>query len=91
MPTVIRATEALREGERLLVAEDSAWPTTACTPSNVQDVHTGALMMLDFGWAPAGDATHIALGWAIVIKSMWTAMPPLDANSFRAPRPSGGG
>ena len=41
MPTVIRATEALREGERLLVAEDSAWPTTACTPSNVQDLHDG--------------------------------------------------
>ena len=39
MPTVIRATEALREGERLLVAEDSAWPTTACTPSNVQNLH----------------------------------------------------
>ena len=41
MPKVIRATEALREGERLLVAEDSAWPTTACTPSNVQDLHDG--------------------------------------------------
>ena len=39
MPNVIRAAEALREGERLLVAEDSAWPTTACTPSNVQNLH----------------------------------------------------
>ena len=39
MPKVLRAVEALREGERLLVAEDSAWPTTACTPSHVQNLH----------------------------------------------------
>ena len=39
MPKVLRAVEALREGERLVVAEDSAWPTTACTPSHVQNLH----------------------------------------------------
>ena len=39
MPKVIRAAAALREGERLLVAEDSARPTTACIPSNVQKLH----------------------------------------------------
>ena len=40
MPKVLRAVEALREGERLAVAEDSAWPTTACTPGHVQNVHS---------------------------------------------------
>ena len=39
MPKVMRAVEALREGDRLVVAGDSAWPTTMCTPSHVQQLH----------------------------------------------------
>ena len=35
----MRVVETLREGEHLAVAEDSLWPTTACTPDNVIRLH----------------------------------------------------
>merc|ERR1712113_230915 len=61
---------ALRAGERLLVAEDSAWPTDACVPGNVQHLHVG--LPRDMGlWigAARGCANYLhAIGHGVEIK-----------------------